>query len=115
MAKANTNNNEEVTHSEAAENPQAVEETAVKADGQKQQLTDNNQKVISHPKDVAALVMAQLNNVNNKKDELTIAIKALADTTDQLVKAYAGNIHMIQQLSKRVRDLEEKAGEKTEV
>ena len=59
--------------------------------------------------DVAGLVLAQLNHVNNKKDELTIAIKGLADTTQQLVRAYADHTRTIQQLAERVKVLEGKA------
>ena len=66
------------------------------------------QRVISNPNDVASLVLAQLNHVNGKKDELTIAIKGLADTTQQLVRAYAEHTRTIQQLSERVKVLEGK-------
>lgn len=67
-------------------------------------------RVISNPNDVASLVLAQLNHVNGKKDELTIAIKGLADTTQQLVRAYAEHTRTIQQLSERVKVLEGEAG-----
>ena len=67
-------------------------------------------KAISHPREVAAVVMAQMNMVNAKKDELTIAIKGLTDITQQLTQAYAGQVQLIEQLSKRVKALEEKAG-----
>ena len=66
-------------------------------------------RVISNPNDVASLVLAQLNHVNGKKDELTIAIKGLADTTQQLVRAYAEHMRTIQQLSERVKTLEGEA------
>jgi glycerol-3-phosphate dehydrogenase len=67
-------------------------------------------RVITSPNDVAGLVLAQLNHVNGKKDELTIAIKGLADTTQQLVRAYAEHTRTIQQLGERVKTLEGKAG-----
>lgn len=70
------------------------------------------QRVISNPNDVASLVLAQLNHVNGKKDELTIAIKGLADTTQQLVRAYAEHTRTIQQLSERVKVLEGEGGKK---
>jgi glycerol-3-phosphate dehydrogenase len=70
------------------------------------------QRVISNPNDVASLVLAQLNHVNGKKDELTIAIKGLADTTQQLVRAYAEHTRTIQQLSERVKVLEGEAEKK---
>jgi len=36
-------------------------------------------RVISNPNEVAQLVMMRIDQVNSKKDELTIAVKALAD------------------------------------
>jgi hypothetical protein len=69
-----------------------------------------NGRVISQPGEVAALVVAQMAAVNAKKDELTIAIKALTDTTQQLARAYAGQAQLIQQLAARVRVLEAQAG-----
>lgn len=65
---------------------------------------------VSHPNDVASLVMLQVDNVNAKKDELTIAIKALSDTTKQLVRAYGEHVTIIQKLQERVKALEEKNG-----
>jgi hypothetical protein len=47
-------------------------------------------RVVSHQNEIAGIVMMQIDQVNSKKDELTIAIKNLADTTKQLVRAYAG-------------------------
>jgi len=63
-------------------------------------------RVISNPGDVAGLVMMQIDNVNAKKDDLTIAIKNLADTAKQLVRAYAQQQAVIEKLGKRVKDLE---------
>ena len=74
----------------------------------KQPVNGAKPRVITHPNDVAGLVLAQLNHVNGKKDELTIAIKGLADTTQQLVRAYADHTRTIQQLSERVKMLEGK-------
>lgn len=70
------------------------------------QTTGKKAKVISHPNDVAAVVMAQMNAVNAKKDELTIAIKGLTDITQQLARAYAGQVQVIQQLNTRLKTLE---------
>ena len=67
-------------------------------------------KVISDPRQVAAVVMAQMNRVNAKKDELTIAIKGLTDIAQQLTQAYAGQVQAIEQLTNRLKALEEKAG-----
>ena len=63
-------------------------------------------RVISNPNDVASLVLMQVDAVNAKKDELTIAIKGLADLAKQLVRAYAQNIQAIQKLQMRVQALE---------
>ncbi len=66
------------------------------------------QRVISTPNDVAGLVMMQIDAVNTKKDELTIAIKGLTDTSKQLVRAYAEHAKAIQKLQQRISQLEEK-------
>ena len=63
-------------------------------------------RVISDPKDVAQLVMMRIDNVNSKKDELTIAVKALADTAKQLVSVYAKQQAQIEKLAKKVEELE---------
>jgi hypothetical protein len=62
-------------------------------------------RAISDPKEVAQLVMIQIDQVNSKKDELTIAVKALADTTKQLANAYGKQQAQIAQLTKRVDEL----------
>jgi hypothetical protein len=46
--------------------------------------------------------------VNSKKDELTIAVKALADTAKQLVSVYAKQQAQITKLAKQVEELEKK-------
>lgn len=89
-------------------NPTQTSETP-KVNGQQPTRGNRPQRVLSNPNDVAGLVLAQLNHVNNKKDELTIAIKGLADTTQQLVRAYADHTRTIQQLAERVKVLEGKA------
>jgi hypothetical protein len=65
---------------------------------------------ISDPRQIATVVMARMNLINAKKDELTIAIKGLTDLTQQLVQAYAGQAQLIEQLASRVKALEEMAG-----
>jgi len=65
-------------------------------------------RTISNPNDVASLVMMQIDQVNAKKDDLTIATKNLADTAKQLVRAYAEQTAVIAKLQQRVRALEEK-------
>ena len=69
-------------------------------------------RVISNPNDVAGLVMMQIDNINAKKDDLTIAIKGLTDTSKQLVRAYAQQQQVIAKLAERVKKLEEKSSEK---
>ncbi len=61
---------------------------------------------VSDPREVATLVMARMNMVNAKKDELTIAIKGLSDVTQQLAHAYAEQVKALEQLARRVKALE---------
>jgi hypothetical protein len=63
---------------------------------------------VSNPNDVARLVLLQIERVNTKKDELTIATKTLSDTAKQLVRAYAEQATVIARLQQRVKALEEK-------
>jgi hypothetical protein len=65
-------------------------------------------RTVSHPREVAALVLTQIDQVNTKKDELTLAIKALTDLTKQLATAYANQTLAIEQLTRRVSALEGK-------
>jgi hypothetical protein len=67
-------------------------------------------QAISDPRQIAAVVMARMNLINTKKDELTIAMKGLTDLTQQLVQAYAGQMQVIEQLATRLKALEEQAG-----
>jgi len=67
-------------------------------------------RVISDPKDVAQLVMMRIDHVNSKKDELTIAVKALADTAKQLVSVYAKQQAQIAKLAKIVEELAAASG-----
>lgn len=79
-----------------------------KAEGDKNS-NKARQRVISHPTDVASLVMIQIDAVNSKKDDLTIAIKGLADTAKQLVRSYAQQTAAIEALQRRVKALEDAA------
>ena len=67
-------------------------------------------RVISDPNEVAQLVMMRIDHVNTKKDELTIAVKALADTAKQLVSVYAKQQAQIAKLAKQVEELEKANG-----
>lgn len=66
------------------------------------------QRAVSNPNDVASLIMMQVDAVNTKKDDLTIAIKGLTDLTKQLTRAYAEHTKTIQRLAERVKELEGK-------
>jgi hypothetical protein len=66
--------------------------------------------VVSDPREIATAVMARMNLINAKKDELTMAIKGLTDLTQRLVRAYAGQMQVIEQLATRMKALEETAG-----
>ena len=81
-------------------------DNAAKANGQANK--DGKQpRVISNPNDVASVVLMQIDAVNGKKDELTIAIKGLTDTTKQLVRVYADHAAAIRKLQERISALEE--------
>lgn len=69
------------------------------------------QRVISNPKDVAQLVLMQIDKVNATKDDLTTAVKGLADTAKQLVRVYAQQQNQITKLAKRLEDIEKPQGE----
>ncbi len=90
---------------------ESTNQDKTKANGQ-QQGKGKQPRVISHPNDVAGLVMMQIDAVNTKKDELTIATKGLSDTAKQLVRAYSQQAAAIAKLQKRVKELEDKAKEK---
>jgi hypothetical protein len=88
------------------ENASLNQEKPTKMNGQ-QSSKGKQPRVITNPNDVAGLFMMQIDAVNSKKDELTIAIKSLADTTKQLVRAYAQQATVIAKLQERVKELEE--------
>jgi len=77
-----------------------------KINGQTKPNGQTQNRVISDPNQVAQLVMMRIDHVNSKKDELTIAVKALADTAKQLVSVYAKQQGQIAKLAKRVEELE---------
>ena len=64
------------------------------------------QRAISDPREVATVVMARMNLVNAKKDELAIALHGLVDITQQLTRSYGEQLLAIEQLRRRVKDLE---------
>jgi hypothetical protein len=70
-----------------------------------------HQRVVTHPQDVMALVLRQVDAVNASKDELTIALKGLMDLTKQLAQAYGAQVQAIQVLQGRVKALEAPTGQ----
>ena len=66
-------------------------------------------RVVSRPEDVAGLVLMQIDLVNARKDDLTIAIKGLSDLTRQLVRAYGENTQTIEQLQSKLKKSESSA------
>lgn len=88
-----------------AEHPDVITEPKQKQNGDSP--TKATPRVINNPSDVAGLVFMQIDAINTKKDELTIAVKGLADTAKQLVRAYAQQAEAIQKLTERVKNLEE--------
>jgi len=69
---------------------------------------NQQQRAVNSPSDVANLILMQVDAVNSKKDDLTIAIKGLTDLTKQLTRAYAEHTKTIQKLAERVKELEDK-------
>ncbi len=67
--------------------------------------------LIASPAEVAARMTAQVLAVNAKKDELAAAIQGLTEMTQQLARAYAGQVYVIAQLVKRVKTLEAPGGD----
>jgi len=65
-------------------------------------------KVITDPREIAAIVMAQMGVVNAKKEDLAKAITTLTDMTQQLVVAYAQQARFIERLAQRAKALEVK-------
>jgi len=55
-------------------------------------------------------VMMRIDHVNAQKDELTTAVKLLADTAKQLVSVYAKQQTQIARLAKRLQELEKVQG-----
>jgi hypothetical protein len=60
----------------------------------------------SDPREVAARVMTQMNQVNVKKEELSVVIRSLIDVTQQLTRAYVAQTVTVEQLRRRVKALE---------
>ena len=63
-------------------------------------------RTVSDPREVAALVLARIHQVNARKDELSAAIPALVDITQQLARSYVEHLVTIEHLHRRVKALE---------
>ena len=96
-----------MTHAEIAHAPEKPQ-TETNRKGAGASAGKPQTKTVSHPREVAALVLTQIDQVNAKKDDLTIAIKALTDLTKQLATSYANQMLAIEQLTRRVIALEGK-------
>lgn len=92
----------------STEGTNSTTQEPAKANGEAERKRPSGQRIISRPGDVAGLVMMQVDAVNAKKDELTIAIKGLTDTAKQLVRAYSEHAQAIVKLQQRIKELEEK-------
>ena len=89
-----------MTQAKATEN-KSTESNPPKIKGQQK-----TGRAISDPKAVAQLVMMRIDHVNATKDELTTAVKSLADTAKQLVSVYAKQQRQIEQFGKKLEELE---------
>ena len=74
--------------------------------GRRARRPQGRPRALTHPQDVMALVLRQIDAVNGTKDELTIVLKGLMDLTKQLAQAYAAQVQAIQGLQGRVKALE---------
>jgi hypothetical protein len=63
-------------------------------------------RAVSDPREVAAVVMARMQQVSVKKEELQIAINGLFDITRQLTRSYGEQVIVIEQLKRRIRQME---------
>ena len=91
------------TRSDQNSTPRATPPPGIAAE---RSATAQQPRVVSRPEDVAGLVLMQIDLVNARKDDLTIAIKGLSDLTRQLVRAYGENTQTIEQLQSQVKKME---------
>jgi hypothetical protein len=71
------------------------------------------QRAISDPREVAAVVMARMNTVKAKKQELGAAIDALVDITQQLTRTYGAQMVAMEQMRRRIKALEAQVAAQT--
>jgi len=92
--------------SERANPAEATEPATAATPGASRPDAKPAQRAVSDPREVATLVMARMNLVNAKKDELTMAITGLVDIAQQLTRTYGEQMLAIEQLRRRVKALE---------
>lgn len=78
--------------------------------GDPAQQAGPKRRAVSDPREVANLVLARMNAVGLKKDELTMSINNLVELTQQLARTYAEQVVAIEQLRRRVKALEGETG-----
>jgi hypothetical protein len=89
--------------SKPTDQPSGTRATPPPGAAAEQAATAQQPRVVSRPEDVAGLVLMQIDLVNARKDDLTIAIKGLSDLTRQLVRAYGENMQTIDQLQSKLK------------
>ena len=72
-----------------------------------QAMKANGARVVSDPNEIAGIVLMQIDAVNDRKDELAITVKGLADLARQLVRVYGEQLVTIQRLQAHIKTLEE--------
>jgi len=100
---------EQTAAGQTAEKAPSTDDKASTGNGAQQAGPGPAPRVSSNPNDVASLVLMQVDAVNAKKDELTIAMKGLTDLTKQRGRAYGEHTETIQRLQERFKVLEAKA------
>jgi hypothetical protein len=82
---------------------QAAPQTAATPQGQPQQ------RAVSDPREVAAMVMTRLQQAQARRDEAGKSFDDVVDIARQLTRAYARQVLVIEQLRRRLKALEASA------
>ena len=69
------------------------------------QQAPQGQKAITDPKQIALLMMSKANAINEAKDDLTMTIRSLMDSSNQIVQAYAAQVVAAEDGQKKVQQL----------
>ena len=70
-------------------------------------------RAVTDPREVAATVMARLQQVKSRRDQMTAAVDDVVDIAQQLTRAYARQVLLIDQLRRRIKVLEVAASHTT--